>query len=308
MKHLVATVLANLMLLAIATNTCAQLPRPSPPATGINQQSIPDQHHGEGDSAAPPKSKIVISSEIREPSSAPQTKDGDNKAQKWLDRHAAFGPQTWSNWALAVFAAIASIIALRTLGAVAHQAVIAERALTRDKIPYVVVKELGPDSLSIIEGKINLSYTLKNYGTGPAFLRAVIGQADILEKLGPIPHVRPMEALLPVGRVIAAGDETAPIEAHSRIVSVSGTEQESAVYNPAAKYKIFFYGLVNYTDIWENEWTNGFAWIFDPEVGAMRLARKNEVPDGYNYHHKEECDAKPRRNSLRKFFGVRGAN
>ena len=48
----------------------------------------------------------------------------------WCD---AFAPPTWSNWALAIFAAIAAVIALRTLRAIRRQAEIANESLSAER-------------------------------------------------------------------------------------------------------------------------------------------------------------------------------
>lgn len=45
----------------------------------------------------------------------------------------AFAAPTWSNWALAIFAAIAAVIALRTLRAIRRQAEIANESLSAEK-------------------------------------------------------------------------------------------------------------------------------------------------------------------------------
>jgi hypothetical protein len=41
--------------------------------------------------------------------------------KNWFDWYAAFGPSTWSNWILAAFAIVATVIGLRTLRKIRDQ-------------------------------------------------------------------------------------------------------------------------------------------------------------------------------------------
>lgn len=58
----------------------------------------------------------------------------------WLDWYLAFGPSTWSNWALALFASGATLIALRTLKAIRKQAQIANDTLILSNRPRIKVR------------------------------------------------------------------------------------------------------------------------------------------------------------------------
>jgi hypothetical protein len=80
--------------------------------------------------------------------------------------------------------------------------------------------------------------------------------------------------------------------------------------DPESKKKIYFFGLVNYTDVWGKEWTTGFAWILgahsDADKRAWRIATKDEIPAGYNYRREEAPkDEKSDRSWLRKFIPAR---
>jgi hypothetical protein len=210
------------------------------------------------------------------------------------------------SWAIVYVTFVYVVIAIFQWQAIRRQADVAERALTRDKLPYVFVKEPHATYLSLFDGrKADIEYTLKNYGNGPAFFRAVIGHSIVSEKLGPIPHARPLEPSTPKGWfVLGAGEETPPLDAAASSATISDEEWQSLGREPTAKFKVFFYGLVNYTDIWDDEWTNGFAWIYDPKLQAMRVATKYEVPEGYNYQRKEP-KTKERFSVLRTIIGSR---
>ena len=67
------------------------------------------------------------------PSSALATRGGLAEGIKPFHWRDAFAPPTWSNWAVAVFAAVAAIIALRTLRAIRRQAEIANESLSAER-------------------------------------------------------------------------------------------------------------------------------------------------------------------------------
>jgi len=65
--------------------------------------------------------------------SAPSTERLAAAGTEPSDWRGAFAPTTWSNWALAFFAAIAAVIALRTLRAIRRQAEIANESLSAER-------------------------------------------------------------------------------------------------------------------------------------------------------------------------------
>lgn len=69
---------------------------------------------------------------------------------RWRD---AFAPATWSNWALAIFAAIAAGIALRTLRAIRRQANIANESLSAER----AATEAAKASADAAKGQAELS-------------------------------------------------------------------------------------------------------------------------------------------------------
>jgi len=75
---------------------------------------------------------------VCEPTATPKKEGTENKSQKWNDRYAAFGPSTWSNWALFLAGAAAGLAALRSLGTINRQAELAETTLQISHRPWLV--------------------------------------------------------------------------------------------------------------------------------------------------------------------------
>jgi hypothetical protein len=79
-----------------------------------------------------PHQTALGSQEGTEPSSVSGTRKpaATSELIAWRE---AFAPATWSNWALAIFAAVAALIALRTLRAIRRQAEIANESLSAER-------------------------------------------------------------------------------------------------------------------------------------------------------------------------------
>src|ERR1700680_3044180 len=115
----------------------------------------------------------------------------------WCDWYTAFGPSTWSNWTLAVFAVFATIIGLRTLGKIREQtraavdalrighetadaaqrsAKVAERTLVDLARPWLFIELNRFEGFSVTMQSdaevmsVVLHWTIKNYGRTPAFI------------------------------------------------------------------------------------------------------------------------------------------
>lgn len=297
MKHsYLAILIVSALLLSTARSVNAQSPTPT--TANHDSQAQNNQRIENGHRPQVPDSFIEALRAITDEREDARKEDQANEKRWW--------PPS-ASWAIVYITIGYAFIAFFQLKSIDRQADISERALTRDKVPYVFVKEPHqPNSTSLFQDRrVDIRYTLKNYGNGPAFLRAIIGQTSISEGLGPIPHARPREPLLPVGDILGADEETPLLEAVPSVATLSDSDWRSLEIDPDAKFKVFFYGLINYVDVWGNEWTNGFAWIYDPNIRRMRIATKYEVPEGYNYHRQEQkTEGNRLRHWLRSLIGI----
>jgi hypothetical protein len=76
----------------------------------------------------PPVSTTIITPKPRQSTSDTETSNKKDNARDWFDWYTAVGPNTWSQWLLAILATIAAIAAWRTFGAMQNQLETAERA------------------------------------------------------------------------------------------------------------------------------------------------------------------------------------
>src|SRR5258706_1884212 len=101
----------------------------SSPANGQQQRSESHQQAQNADSGPcpPPLVCTPVSSGVGQPPTKTHNGPAENKPQSvrqkiWQNVLKAFAPELWVNWALAVFAALAAFLALRTLKAIVVQA------------------------------------------------------------------------------------------------------------------------------------------------------------------------------------------
>jgi hypothetical protein len=287
--------IVSALLVSAARNGDAQSGAAAPPSKPPTIQSHePTAHNGnDAENRHPPQIiESPFETEIVEALRAIERQQQTARTQDRANEKRWWPPSP--SWAIVYVTVVYVIVAICQWSGIRRQANIAERALTADKIPYVYMLAVDrPTYLSRGDTHVvQIKYRLKNYGGGPAFLRSNIAQVQIAERLSEIPHSTPREPRYSSGHIIGSGEETEGLSAHPHTTTMSVDDFRFLEYRPEAKSKIFFVGLVNYLDVWGNEWTTGFAWIWDPAKPAMRIATKYEVPDGYNYRRQEQSKSK----------------
>jgi hypothetical protein len=167
---------------------------------------------------------------------------------------------------------------------------VTELALTREKIPLVFVKQ--PERPTFLSGvgnnrSLSVTYKFKNYGNGPAFMYSMAVNCAGLEEFSLIKLVAPIDRTFSSGEVIPAGEDTPLLQAECR-VPLTDEEWRTFSREPTSKRKFFLYGEIAYTDIWDDKWVTGFAWIYDIMQQRMRIATQFETPAGYNFPPRKE--------------------
>ncbi len=198
----------------------------------------------------------------------------------------AFAPATWSNWVLAVFALVAALLALRTLGAINRQADIAERTVTEGREPHLAATDLKLIRISVNDlTTLGVAYRLTNYGLGPA----VVGHSAVIceyrEALKQPPaYAGALLQWANIGQVLAVNDSSEALEVWSKLTLEADTEYKLFLRGDGGPERLFLYGEVFYDDLFGNGYVSGFAAIWDHERQRMRLASDEEAK-GYNYKH-----------------------
>src|SRR6266849_2466922 len=95
-------------------------------APSTSREKITEPNRKQRDAQNPPSRATVPTHVAAQPSQAASTPNATttkNQTKKtWGDYLGeAFGPSTWSNWFLGIFAAIAAVIGLKTLSAINEQ-------------------------------------------------------------------------------------------------------------------------------------------------------------------------------------------
>jgi len=116
--------LVSVPFVCIAASTLSQIEEPSPVASATASQASSSV------APSPALTTTATTPTTTEIPARPKAALVANESMNWLD---AIGPLTWSNWALAIFAAIAALIALRTLRAISEQARIANESLSAER-------------------------------------------------------------------------------------------------------------------------------------------------------------------------------
>jgi hypothetical protein len=245
-----------------------------------------------------------ISTPSYQPGSKPTPKETENDTYNYY--YPASKPESPSVW----FQKLTTIILLVFTGglwwssyrqwlAIGEQVNIAKRTLEREKIPLVFVGQAKrPVFLSGVGNNrsATVEYTFKNYGNGPAFLYSMAVNCDAREHFGPVKLVAPISPTFSSGNVLPVGEETDLLRASYKIECDEG-EWRNFIQEPTSQQKLFLYGEIAYTDIWEDKWVTGFAWVFDIMKQRMRIATEQETP-GYNLpprkKEQEKKDAPPK--------------
>ena len=134
------------------------------------QETSQPQEHQTAAQTNPSSSAVLtpaLSPQIGQPTAGQQTGNANaNLNQNCFDWYAAFGPATWSNWALVIAAVVAACVALRTLGAIGvsnltairiaratkHAADAAQLAATAER-PYLLIEKANLDGVVSKKGE-----------------------------------------------------------------------------------------------------------------------------------------------------------
>jgi hypothetical protein len=100
----------------------------------------------------PPVSTTIITPKPRQSTSDTETSNKKDNARDWFDWYTAVGPNTWSQWLLAILATIAAIAAWRTFGAMQNQLETAEGNTPVPWMPGPIPKDRMETSWSIAPG------------------------------------------------------------------------------------------------------------------------------------------------------------
>lgn len=162
-----------------------------------------------------------------------------------------------------------------------------ERALTRQRIPIIFIGSVSFRQVSM--GPFvtpAVTYTFRNYGSTPAFIKRVCVQCTLYPTLEVGPRYPTPEVQMPDGFAVGASEERAMGEVRYMSMMDGPDVAELVQYGRFAGSRFFFYGKATYSDIFDDEYTLGFAWILDNRPGDMRIATEQEAP-GYNYRPQE---------------------
>jgi len=133
------------------------------PAAQCQETSHPNKHQYSTQISPSPSAVFTSapSTQVGQPTTSQQTGNTNaNLNHDCFDWYAAFGPATWSNWALVIAAAVAAVVALKTLGAIGvsnltairiaratkHAADAAKMAATAER-PYLLIEKANLDGV-----------------------------------------------------------------------------------------------------------------------------------------------------------------
>jgi hypothetical protein len=243
--------------------------------------------------------------------------------KKWDDWFAAFGPTTWSNWALAVLAFAAGLVGWFTLRAVRRQAETSSdtlRAISQQVTVALSDLKRGRPSLFIEEVTLSefvpqklffATINLKNYGQNPALIEMVEGIMQIVywsaepaldysvcqQRLSPRDIVGPGESfsievpLYPDTRKIVRLPPPDIVGVSVKLALFPiGMSAEDYGLLERGEARLVVYGRVRYRDFAEGRYVRGFWWETDDAEAKFHskvvFKRAHSFP--LNYDEEEE--------------------
>ncbi len=204
---------------------------------------------------------------------SPSVPVGNQEPHDSIDWHAAFGPATWSNWALGVFAAVAAVVALRTLSAIRRQAEITVAI----EAPFLSIALKFSAPQQIPRSVVTMNYWFQNHGRTPATLNEVCAVLKLQNFLLLYPDYEREGSRYQPG-VTVVGPNGAKMEAPG-ITGGHFSGGDLAAVRPEEKYWIF-YGFARYEDRAGREKILGFGFQYDV---AMQSFMVIDNPN-YTYH------------------------
>lgn len=225
-----------------------------------------------------------------------------DRPQNWSYRDA-FAPSTWSNWILAIFAVVAAVIGLRTLGRINTQAkaavvalrinrVAANAALRSAKVaeqtvvdlerPWIFIdleategfQRIPPQDGQMQPMFVTLQWAFKNYGRSPAFVFDGAARMRVLPK--PMPETpdygQPTDMVIPVPmppNKSQPNNTVWPIE----VWPISDTTEHRRLIRGEAV--LVFYGFIKYRDTSKKEHIS--RWCAMLQIPSFRLTGQPET-------------------------------
>jgi hypothetical protein len=217
--------------------------------------------------------------------------------KNWFDWYAAFGPSTWSNWILAAFAIVATVIGLRTLRKIRDQtkaaivaadtsqrsAKAAEKSVDTQRQAMLTVERphllfenpklfgFSPEPPKDSDPKLPFDEYKKRVEapTYPSVTYRVKNYgkspawitkwAVSFKSIDQLPQIPAYEEQKVIGFAIPAG-EAFPQESMLQPVGLSYNQRMRILER---KERLFIYGFIEYTDIFkEIPHQMGFCWIW----------------------------------------------
>jgi len=259
-------------LLLGAANVSA-LSSMNPSAQSQETSNANKQQEGAKASAKPSSAWTATpTTQISKPTAGQKTGSADDCLDpKWFDWYAAFGPSTWSNWVLALFAVVATVVGLRSLGRIKEQnreaaislkinraaasaakksADTAEKSVVELERPWLFIDIVKFDGFRrgipqaewvdqpLLMGEMR--WTIRNYGRSPAFVfDGAIRLHAINKPLPEPPNYTTNAALIPI--------PMAPNKIQrNRIPWMMDVEDYKRVIKGDAD--LVFYGFIRYRD------------------------------------------------------------
>jgi len=287
-----------------------------PPAQ-CQETSQPEEHQNTAQTGPIPSAVVVTtpSAQISQSAARQQAQNANgNLDHNWFDWYAAFGPSTWPNWILAVFAAVAAVIGLRTLGRISDQtrvavtalrinrvsaraalqsANVAERALTELEVPYVSIGEMVPHVLLQTEGKVGPSpnavvwfeFGFRNSGRAAAEVTSVHAELRIVGVLATPPEYSGTieESAFSIG----PNSDTGKVRWNASYKFPLGKIDDEFSSLMTSKTRLVCFGYVKYQDVFKTKWITGFGWQWNPHNNGAYLTGGRY----YNYCRKDEQNA-----------------
>ena len=225
----------------------------------------------------------------------------------WCDWYVAFGPATWSNWVLAAFAVVATIVGLRTLSKIRTQtraaivalrinrvaasaaqrsAKVAERTLIDLERPWLFVELQKFDGFTLSAKRedevmsVVMRWTIRNYGRMPAFVFDGTARLKIAAKTVPGPPEYGGKAFL-VTSVPMPPNKTQR-NASPWIIT---TEEYSKLVKDEAS--LLFFGFIKYRDTLNGDVEHISRWCATLKIPSLVLTGGSsfywvlEGPAGY---------------------------